>query len=85
MSLDTARTSACATFQAALLACLLAVTLTAADPPILHYHIAGDEPGSWPRILSSIGLLAGAEGTNAVYVIPAGATTTPGVRYANSE
>ena len=74
MSLDTARTSACATFKAALLACSLAVTLTAADPPILHYHIAGDEPGSWPRILSSIGLLAGAEGTNAVYVIPAGAT-----------
>src|SRR5207302_3358029 len=33
------------------------------------YHVLGDDPGSWPIVLSSIGLVDGADG---VVVAPAG-------------
>ena len=40
----------------------------------LTYHVAGDDPGGWPAILSSIGLQNAARGE--VEVIPAGVTVT---------
>src|SRR4051794_10733085 len=33
------------------------------------YHVAGDEPGSWPRILSSVGLTSKATGPVGVFVV----------------
>jgi hypothetical protein len=40
----------------------------------LTFHIAGDDPGGWPSILSSIGLQNAPRGD--IEVIPAGASTT---------
>jgi hypothetical protein len=51
---------------------LLALPCSAAT---LTFHIAGDDPGGWPSILSSIGL----QNTSAhadVELMPAGASTT---------
>ncbi len=46
-----------------------------APRPYFHYQIAGDAAGSWPAILSSIGLSArGAEGSRVIYVVTASAT-----------
>jgi hypothetical protein len=50
---------------------LLALPCTAAT---LTFHVAGDDSGGWPAILSSIGLQSAAHGD--VEVIPAGAATT---------
>jgi hypothetical protein len=47
----------------------LAVLASAA--PTLSFHVAGDSPGSWPAVLSSIGLRENATGD--VLVIPSGA------------
>ena len=44
---------------------------TAIAAPTLSFHVVGDAPGSWPVILSSIGLRENAKGD--VLVIPAGA------------
>ena len=51
---------------------LLALPCTAAT---LTFHIAGDDPGGWPSILSSIGLQSTTARAD-VEVIPAGATTS---------
>ena len=51
---------------------LLALPCTAAT---LTFHVAGDDPGGWPAILSSIGLQNAAVHGD-VEVIPAGASTT---------
>ncbi|MBK5291399.1 MAG: hypothetical protein JJE04_06980 [Acidobacteriia bacterium] len=49
-----------------------------AQRPYFHYQIAGDAPGSWPAILSSIGLsTGGAEGSGVIYVVTASATPDP--------
>jgi hypothetical protein len=47
--------------------------LSAADRPLFHYHIASDEPGPWPSILSSMGLVPGVQG---IYVVGAAAVDT---------
>jgi hypothetical protein len=41
---------------------------------VTHYQVAGDEPGAWPRIFSSIGLVPGPRGVTAV----TGSATTTG-------
>jgi hypothetical protein len=41
----------------------------------MTFHVAGDDPGSWPRILSSIGLMQAAGGPANVFVVR---TLTPG-------
>jgi len=37
--------------------------------PVFHYHVAGDEPGPWPAILSSAGLVEGAGDAAGVFVV----------------
>jgi hypothetical protein len=54
-----------------LLASLLLAGAVAGAAPTLSFHVVGDKPGSWPAILSSIGLRESASGD--VVVIPAGA------------
>ena len=49
--------------QAVLLAC---VSLHAAT---FNYHIAGDEPGPWPQILSAVGLASAAGGPANLFVV----------------
>ena len=41
-------------------------------PALFHFHIAGDEPGPWPAILSSIGLVESGAGAAGVVVVRAG-------------
>ena len=52
-----------------LISFLFAATLAAA--PTLTFHVMGSDPGSWPSILSSIGLRDNPSGD--VLVIPSGA------------
>ena len=40
------------------------------------YHIAGNQPGGWPVVLASIGLLSGSVREAGVVVIPGGASTS---------
>jgi hypothetical protein len=47
------------------------VVATTSAAPTLTFHVAGDQPGSWPAVLSSIGLRDHATGD--VLVVPAGA------------
>jgi hypothetical protein len=37
--------------------------------PTFFYHYAGDEPGPWPDILSSVGLVSGFGGVSGVFVV----------------
>src|SRR3984957_18898684 len=53
----------------------LALAGLASAAPTLSYHIVGDSPGSWPAILSSIGLREHKSGD--VLVIPKGAQLSP--------
>src|SRR6202046_3691141 len=41
------------------------------------YHVLGDDPGSWPAVLSSIGLINDAGGTAGVVVAPGGTNPPP--------
>ena len=45
---------------------LAAATLHAAT---FSYHVIGDDPGAWPRILSSVGLTESATGAGSVFVV----------------
>ena len=47
-------------------ACLPAAAVAAAT---FHYHIAGDEPGPWPQIFSSIGIVRAAGGPANLFVV----------------
>ncbi len=49
-----------------------------AAPPatLFHYHIASDEAGPWPAILSSIGLVSGGSGASGVVVVRSAAADT---------
>src|ERR1700676_2754493 len=49
------------------------ICVCAVSGATLTFHIAGDDPGGWPAILSSIGLQSAAHGD--VEVFPAGAVT----------
>ncbi|MCW5982993.1 MAG: hypothetical protein KIT09_33190 [Bryobacteraceae bacterium] len=55
---------------------LLAASLSAAASegaaprgPTFFYHYAGDEPGAWPDILQSVGLVSGSGGVSGVFVV----------------
>lgn len=37
--------------------------------PTLHYHIAGDDPGPWPQIFSSIGIARASGGPANLFVV----------------
>jgi len=53
------------------LALILGLVVRAAEPSF-HFHVAGEDPGSWPAILQSIGMTSGATGAANVIVLPAG-------------
>ena len=55
---------ACALFGWAV--CLSATALPA---PTFHYHVAGDDPGPWPQIFSSIGITRAAGGPANLFVV----------------
>ena len=59
------------------LAAVLAVPLTATADATYSYHVAGNDAGPWPEILSSIGLTSGAAGPTKLFVVRAGAPGTP--------
>jgi hypothetical protein len=44
--------------------------------PLYHYHVASDEAGPWPAILSSIGLVSGGPGASGVIVVRSAAGDT---------
>src|SRR3984885_5802636 len=46
--------------------CLSPASLAAAT---FHYHIAGDDPGPWPQIFSSIGITRAAGGPANLFVV----------------
>jgi hypothetical protein len=43
-----------------------------APSPTFFYHVAGDEPGPWPEIFSSLGLSPGAAGAEGIFVMRTG-------------
>ena len=49
--------------------------IASASAAPVTYHVAGDDPGPWPQILSSIGLMKAAGGPANVFVVR---TLTPG-------
>src|SRR5277367_5392967 len=48
---------------------VLFALVTTAPAATFAYHIAGDDPGSWPQILGSIGLTAAAGGPANLVVV----------------
>ena len=58
--------------RASLCLLLLAVCVPGAASPAFFYHVAGDEPGPWPAILSSVGLVSGPAAPAGVVVIRTG-------------
>ena len=49
--------------------CLAATGFAETPATLFHFHVAGDEPGPWPAILSSTGLVAGGSGASGVIVV----------------
>jgi hypothetical protein len=64
-----------------LVSLLFAVGLLGAVRPEFRYayHVVGDEPTSWPAVLSSIGLTPAADGPSRLLVLPAGTAADPAV------
>src|SRR5258706_5897386 len=56
-----------------LLGSALTITTLCSGAAVFSYHIVGDDPGTWPTVLSSIGLRSGVATGAGVVVIPAGA------------
>ncbi|HVW09257.1 MAG TPA: hypothetical protein VHC90_11785 [Bryobacteraceae bacterium] len=56
-----------------LLASLIVFAAAVQAASVLHYSIAGDDPGSWPRIFASVGFTAGAGLPAHVFVVRSGA------------
>jgi len=56
------------------LAPLFAIVSLASAEAVFHFHVVAEEPGAWPRILSSAGWLPGAGG---IYVLRAQAELDP--------
>src|SRR5579864_6695973 len=54
---------------------LAAASLPAAT---FTYHLAGDDPGPWPQILSSIGLTRASGGPANLFIVPAVAPGSTG-------
>src|SRR5882724_5014367 len=61
---------------------ILLVSTGLADAATFSYHVLGDEPGSWPRVMESIGLHAAALGPAGVVIAPRG-TNLPGTEWAD--
>src|SRR5882724_10025021 len=55
-----------------------ALALVGAQAATPTYHVLGDEPGAWPKILSSIGLQPIAGGPAGVVVVRRGSPQTAG-------
>ena len=55
--------------RAKLALALLAGITGLAAAPTLHYHIAGDDPGPWPQIFSSIGIARASGGPANLFVV----------------
>jgi len=55
-----------------LLTSFLALSAFLCAEPRFTYHILGDEPGSWPELLSAIGLTSGASAAAGVVIAPRG-------------
>lgn len=51
------------------IAATFAAATLAASAATFSYHVIGDEPGGWPRILSSVGLMQKAAGPIGVFVV----------------
>src|SRR5215472_12107897 len=51
------------------LATLVFLVSAAAPAATFTYHVAGDDPGPWPQILSSIGLTRAAGGPTNLFVV----------------
>ncbi len=64
-----------------LVSLLFAAGLLGAGRPEFRYayHVVGDEPTSWPAVLSSIGLTPAADGPSRLLVLPGGTTADPTV------
>ncbi len=52
--------------------CLAALAFAAPPATLFHFHVAGDEPGPWPAILTSIGLVEGGAGASGILVVRSG-------------
>ena len=52
--------------------CAAALAFAESPPALFHFHVAGDEPGPWPAILSSIGLVESGAGAAGVVVVRSG-------------
>ena len=52
---------------------LLSAVLQAANGPSFSYHIAGDDEGPWPQILSSVGFSPGNGGPANLLIVRSGA------------
>jgi hypothetical protein len=48
---------------------LFGLTTSGVAAPTFHYHIAGDDPGPWPQIFSSIGIARAAGGPANLFVV----------------
>lgn len=72
------RSSLCASLMLAVVAAAGPPGSSAVPGPIYYYHVAGGEPGPWPAILSSAGLVEGAGGTAGVFVVRGGSAATAG-------
>ncbi len=49
-----------------------AIEARPAHTPAFFYHVAGDDPGSWPAILSAAGLVSGTGAGGSVFVLRSG-------------
>ena len=58
----------------------LVCALPALAGSTFSFHVLGNDPGSWPVVLSSIGLMSGAAGNAGIVVAPAG-TSAPAAEW----
>jgi hypothetical protein len=47
----------------------LLCSISLAAGPLISYHVIGDDPGSWPRILGSVGLSADTSAPTSIFVV----------------
>src|ERR1700733_233983 len=56
-------------FALALIGCAAFLPAPPLAAATLHYHVAGDDPGPWPQIFSSIGITRAAGGPANLFVV----------------
>jgi hypothetical protein len=57
--------------------CLALLTLPAGAATSFTYHVAGDDAGPWPQILSSVGFTPATGGPTNIFVVRSGAPSSP--------